>query len=307
MSFNKTLHAAMTLIVFTALQTVWSQPQQMSETEIDHFRKTKQYIPLSGFYDSEISGTAVIVGDLTIEKGKTVNIRAGALVFVSRGARIIVRGSLFCEGNWKDQVSLLSLPRGDYLNPPAKELPLAWEGIRVEKDGHLDMKFTRVSNSTIGISIDTSSQFVSIDTAWFRDNEISNLRVGETDIPIKGDMLERFQFPSLYLSIKMPPRSVLTRIFPPLQKKEHRNDVLSMVFSGVFLIGGTSLVFIEDGAARQASRDYILLTKFNDVNEANYQKAQDLKSQVQNHQKYTRIGWALTAIGLAGLTISIPF
>jgi len=294
------------LFVFLFFFVVGGQTPRDSLNQ-EYYRQ-KKLKAVSGPAEGELSGSVVITDKLIIEKEKSLLILPGTDINLTKGAQIIVKGSLIGFGNWKSQISILPLRREDYPTPPAKEMPLNWDFISVAADARLELKFTRLSGSRMGIIVDSAVEFVGLDTIWFNNNEIGNVTVNDEEIEIKDDgFLAHYQYNSTVTLEKRNNYGLLPKIIPPMQKHQPGASLTSTILSCVVLsIGGVLRLYSEDRyydfwAQR---RD---IAQFESATTENIQKVEELEGKMEKQREGIRNGNILMAIGGVGFAITFPF
>ncbi len=93
----------------------------------------------------------IIFGDLTLQKGKTLNIEKGTKVyfFKNSGLKIAESAKMNVYGELGNEVIF----RGDRNDPRYDTIPKNWNGISLEKNAVLQMNYARVFGGTRGLEL----------------------------------------------------------------------------------------------------------------------------------------------------------
>lgn len=100
----------------------------------------------------------VILGDLKVKEGNTLNIKEGVKVYMGSNAGIFVAGNVNIEGTFEEPVTIRGL-RLDKISPDTKydEIPGQWLGIFLLRDSkNNQINYTKIRNAQFGISMGSS-------------------------------------------------------------------------------------------------------------------------------------------------------
>ena len=279
----------------------------ISQADQEHFSQ-KQLTPLSGPLSGQLSGSNVVIDEIIVQKDQSVTIQPGTVIMMARSSKITVKGTLRCIGDWKSQISLLPLRREDYLNPPAPQVPLKWDHIKIEPGASLELKFTRISDSRMGILFDSSAGYVSLDTVWFSNNELGNLKINEIEIPVtKEGLLPHYEYNRDVKKIVIKPHSLITAMIPPLVRYEPKVTTISVISSFVAMAAGGVVYFYNNRKYRDLAYERTELGKWGNATAANITRVKEIEMELENLKPSIRAGSIILCAGGAAFILSFPF
>ncbi len=267
----------------------------------------KGLTPISGSIHGRIEGSVVVDGEMVIGKNHSATIEPGTVLMMTRDAGITVKGKLYANGDWKNQISILPLRWEDYRDPPPLDLPLSWDCIRVEPEGELVCKFTRIDKSRMGIVIDPAAKRVRLDTVWFTNSEHSSLKIGANEVRAgKDGLFESYVYTSEVSSPGTKPLSLLTRAIPPLRRREPKSTIVPLISSVLCLGAGTMISLHYEGLYNDLARERTDKGKWTEVTPESKKRVDQIERELRELRPVVTLGDVLIATGAVGIVVTFP-
>ncbi len=178
------------LLIFTISSVCSSQIDSGSvdNLEIDFYLKQGIQPFVSSEQDGEYpAGTYLVLHDLIIEKGKTMTLYSGTKILFKKNTRLIVRGTLTCEGQSGSPIIFDKFQNSSYYNSLDTIGDSIWNGIYVSDSGSLEMNFAEIKNSKYGLVTQYNANMLSLDSLRFFNNKFSSFRYKNEVLEIPED------------------------------------------------------------------------------------------------------------------------
>ena len=150
----------------------------LAPAQEDSLYETRGFIPLRGSQSGHFSrGTYVVVNDISVAAGDTLEIKEGSTVMVKRMASITVAGMFILSGNRFAPVTITTLA-DTALKEQNPDLA-RFKGITIQQNGRAHLRFMLLSGSQYGLVAEKGST-VLLDSAIFTNNLYADCRIGDS-------------------------------------------------------------------------------------------------------------------------------
>lgn len=261
-------------------------------------------IPLTGEQEGEYSCKEyVVVETMNINRGQTVSFAAGSRLFFHEDAKIIINGTLTCEGTSAKPVTIgklpFKLPKFSSLQP-ARQFDTTT--ISINGGGAISLLHTRLADPTVRIGLtDITGTFTfdSVSTAgnWFSLPDTTNFFPPDAVLTCSNADDRLFQ----------PCRPILPKINNPAETKpEQRRGAVSpmvplRITIGAVVAGAAGAWYVYNDRAAVA------IDKWETENRNSAPDPSTIKTLRLENKKaalYRDIASAVGGCGLAGLTVT---
>lgn len=128
----------------------------------------------------------VILGELTVEAGATLNISAGCRIFCHADAPILVNGTIQVNGEKNNEVVF----RGDRLDTYYRDLPASWPGIYLlpGSGGH-QFRFANILNAYQALVVSETSNATTIEQSIIHNSYKEGLLAKKSELNVSNSLI----------------------------------------------------------------------------------------------------------------------
>jgi hypothetical protein len=268
------------------------------------FAATQSEITFSGEQDGYFeAGQYLATGTITVKRGKTLTFAPGSVVRFKQFAGIIVEGKLKCIG-WASQPVIFTSDNNRLKDDDSKykiPAPFDWNGIQVmDSVASLELENVRITYSTYGLDIKSSSSPISLKGVVFSENGRGGITIDDKQLGVIDNEEFSFVQPDVEnaVSAKKSGLSAPSKTKPTTPRKPMSWRMPIRLSLGAITIAGVALGVYEKLQADHSDRLYHEqsgITADNDLKNANKQK------------NLSVAGWAIGIAGASGFALTFFF
>ena len=200
---------------------------EFEKHEINHFR-SRGFVLLADDQSGEYGPNKYLIyRDIVVAKKNKLTFLPGAQIFFKKNTRIIVHGTIVCEGNSDSPVKFSKLDSSSYFTALESDNDNIWEGIFVSSSGGVAFRCAQIEFSRFGIEATDQRSSIMLDSVVFSNNSFSNLKIASNTVYLPDNQLICYPNSEYGSTIKKSEKLVLA------QKNTKPKHVITNVSSPV--------------------------------------------------------------------------
>ncbi len=153
----------------------------------NHYRQ-RGYVPVPAEVTTDVSlgaGRHALIGETIIERGASLSLAPGAIVFCEPGALVRVRGGLRALGSQRRPIRFSVMPAED-VYVLLSDGERRWRGIIAEESARVTLQHATIENAMAGVIAQSPCDSVTISNTRFALNESGALKIENKSVPVQS-------------------------------------------------------------------------------------------------------------------------